>query len=161
MLFLVDGYNATMRAPRTAGLSKEAQRDAIVTRLAAVGRRVLGAGRIAVVFDARSAYGSSSESVAGVSVVYAPDADTEIVRRATAAPQVCVVTDDMRLRARLSQDVGRHVVFRDTGELFADTATSGPRHARPVVGHEDRLSPKAAKDITAELAELWLDDEKD
>lgn len=150
-----------MRAPRTAGLSKEGQRDAIVARLATVGRRILGTGRIAVVFDARSTYGASSESVSGVSVVYAPDADTEIVRRATAVPQVCVVTDDMRLRARLSQDVGRHVLFRDTGELFADTGTPGPRHARPTVAHEDRLPPKAEKDITAELSELWLDDEKD
>ena len=160
MLFLVDGYNVTMRDPGASVLSKEGQRDALVARLNASGKSVLGTGTIVVVFDARGNLGASSEAVGAVKVVYAADADDEIVRRAAAAKgQVTVVTDDMRLRARLSQDVGRHTAFRDAAVCFRAAAKPAGRPGGPQVAREDEGLPPGAKDITAELAELWLDED--
>lgn len=159
MLFLVDGYNVTMRDPEVSALSKEGQRDVLVARLGGSGKTVLGAGTIVVVFDARDSLGATSEMVGAVKVVYAADADDEIVRRASAAKgQVTVVTDDMRLRARLSQDVGRHTAFRDAVVCFQPAKPAG-RAGRPQVAREDEGLPAGAKDITAELAELWLDED--
>lgn len=159
MLVLVDGYNVTMRDPALAGRSKQAQRDALTERLRALAGRIAPRGRVVCVFDARESLGASAESHGSVRVVYATDADTEIVTRASSATgRVVVYTDDLRLRARLSQDVGRHLEYRDVSALFAGASRGGgdrPQHAG-----EERL-PKGAKDITAELEELWLDDEKE
>ncbi len=169
MLVLVDGYNVTMRDPALADRSKQAQREALTQRLRAIAGRIAPKGRVVVVFDARESLGASAESHGAVRVVYAADADTEIVRRAASATgQVAVYTADLRLRARLSQDVGRHVEYRDVSALFVGTrigAGKGPGQsagrsgARPPHAGEVGLPP-GAKDITAELEELWLDDEK-
>ncbi len=161
MLFLVDGYNVTMRDPEVSALSKEGQRDVLVARLGTSGKAILGTGAIVVVFDARGNLGASSETVGAVKVVYAADADDEIVRRASAVKgQVTVVTDDMRLRARLSQDVGRHAAFRDAAVCFQAVKPAG-RAGRPQVAREDEGLPRGAKDITAELSELWLDEDNE
>ncbi len=168
MLVLVDGYNVTMRDPALADRPKQAQRDALTQRLRAIAGRVAPKGRVVVVFDARESLGASAESHGAVRVVYAADADTEIVRRAASAKgQVAVYTADMRLRARLSQDVGRHVEYRDISALFVGAGAgrgrgpmSGRGRARPPHAGETGL-PKGAKDITAELEELWLDDDKE
>lgn len=172
MLFLIDGYNVTMRAGSGQSGSKESQRDELVRTLNALGRRLLGSGDIVCVFDARESLGRASERVGSVRVVFAPDADTEIVRRASAHKgQITVVTDDMRLRARLSQDVGRHVRFRDTATLDApiEAPTRGlfgrgggkarrGSDAQPT--DADKLPPGDAAAITAELEREWLDDEQ-
>ncbi len=175
MLVLVDGYNVTMRDPALAARSKQVQRDVLTQRLRALAGRIAPKGRVVVVFDARESIGASAESFGPVRVVFASDADSEIVRRAAAASgQVAVYTDDLRLRARLSQDVGRHVEYRDVSALFAaGRRGAGAGAARgSVAGHgghaagrlphagEERL-PKDAEDITAELSELWLDDERE
>ena len=171
MLFLIDGYNVTMRAGSGQAGSKESQRDELVRTLSARGRHLLGSGDIVCVFDARESLGRASERVGPVRVAFAPDADTEIVRRASAHKgQVTVVTDDMRLRARLSQDVGRHVRFRDTAALEAPDekpkrgifGRGSGKAARGGTGgpaDPDRLSRKHADAITAELAREWLDDD--
>lgn len=159
MVFLVDGYNVAMADPDTRDMDKERMRSDLVARLATRGRGLLGAGRVVVVFDAREQYGLSAEVVAGVHVVYAADADSEIVRRAAAASeQVVVVTNDMRLRARLSQDVGRHVEYRDASSCFAAASPRVGKRARGGIARETGL-PKGANDITEELKKLWLDDE--
>lgn len=161
MLFLVDGYNVVMKDPTTAGLDKEAQRDALVTRLGTSARRVLGAGDVVVVFDARMQLGTTAEKIAGLTVVYAADADDEIVRRAARATgQVVVVTNDMRLRARLSQDVSRRIEYRESDTVFA-SSTHGQR--RPTGSGEapDRELPMAdADDITKELEKLWIPEDE-
>lgn len=158
MLHLIDGYNVTMRADATSGLSKEGQRDALAHRLSVRGRRLLGAGTIVCVFDARETLVSSGEQVGEVRLVFAPDADSEIVRRAAAAGgQVSVVTDDLRLRARIAQDVGRHISFRDTSCIFGEdepgAVTGRERPRDPGLSREDRAA------ITEELAREWLVDE--
>jgi len=174
MLFLIDGYNVTMRAGSGQPGSKESQRDALVRTLNTRGKRLLGSGDIVCVFDARESLGRSSERIGSVRVAFAPDADTEIVRRASAHKgQVTVVTDDLRLRARLSQDVGRHVRFRDTAVLdaavdvpaeapkrglFGRAGGKGRRGAGARQSDADRLSSKDAAAITAELEREWLDD---
>lgn len=164
MLILVDGYNATMNSSVTAGLSKEAQRDVLVATLRVSGRRLLGHGQIVVVFDARDQLGVSADDQSPVRVVYAPDADDEIVRRAARAGRQCtVVTDDHRLRARLSQDVGRHLCYRDTAVLFTSTPQSPPRtaHDAAASGADKRMSRTARDALTRELLDLWDSGESD
>jgi predicted RNA-binding protein with PIN domain len=161
MLLLVDGYNVTMRDPRTASLSKQSQRVSLVDRVRFAAHTLAPRGSIVVVFDAREGLGISTEEAPPVKVVYAADADDEIVRRCSAVKgQITVVTDDMRLRARISQDVGRHVSFRGAEELTADglKAARKPAGSEPAVAREDDL-PQGAKAITDELRELWLSED--
>jgi predicted RNA-binding protein with PIN domain len=156
MLFLIDGYNVTMQDPATRDLSKEGQRDALAARMAARGAALLGKGRIAVVFDAHDQLGVSSESRGPVKLVYATDADTEIVRRCAAATEaVVVVTDDMRQRARISQDVARRVEYRGASACF-DAAGRGAdrKDRRSGVAREEGL-PRGANDITNEMKRIW------
>lgn len=160
MLLLVDGYNVTMRDDATKALSKEQQRVTLVARLAAHARELAHGGRIVAVFDAHAQLGSSTEKRGAVSVVYAADADTEIVRRAAkASGQVTVVTDDLRLRARISQDVGRHVRFQDGVTVSqAGMSTTSKRKSAGYVTRDTGL-PAGANEITRELKELWLTEE--
>ena len=161
MLLLVDGYNVTMRDDATKALSKEQQRESLIARLAAHSRELAHGGKIVAVFDAHAQLGSSTENRGAVTVAYAADADTEIVRRAEkASGQVTVATDDLRLRARISQDVGRHVRFIDGVSLSqAGVGTTGKRKGGYV--RRDAGLPAGANEITQELKELWLtEDEK-
>ena len=157
MLLLVDGYNVTMRDPATSGRSKEGQREELLARLRVHARHLAPGGTIVVVFDARSALGSSSGSEGSVKVVYANVADDEIARRCCGAiGRVVVVTDDLRLRARISQDVGRHVEYRDGSSVFAGTiAGASPASRKTPLARETGLPPGANK-ITEELKDLWL-----
>lgn len=160
MLVLIDGYNVTMRDPQTSALSKEGQRASLVGRLRFSAGSVAPNGSIVVVFDAREQLGYASEDTGTVRVVFAADADDEIARRCAAARgQVEVVTDDMRLRARIAQDVGRHVVFRSADAVTA-AALRGARQAKIAepVAREDEL-PAGADAITDELSKLWLPEE--
>jgi len=160
MLLLVDGYNVTMRDPATAGRTKEDQRELLVSRLRAHAQRLAPGGEVVVVFDARDSLGRVSGEERPVRVIFASDADDEIVRRCLLSKgRIVVVTDDLRLRARISQDVGRHVEYRDgasvSGEALA--ATNGrPKRGVP----RDVGLPRGANTITRELKDLWLDDDE-
>lgn len=161
MLLLVDGYNVTMRDPATSGHSKEAQRDALVARLAAHAGRLAPRGKIVAVFDAKAELGHSTEPRGPVTAVYARVADDEIVRRcASATGEVTVATSDMRLRARISQDVGRHVRFLEAEELSeAGVARSRKKASGARMAREVGL-PKGANDVTEELKKLWLSEDE-
>lgn len=155
MLVLVDGYNVTMRDAATCTLSKEGQREALLARMRARAHEIAPSGRVIVVFDAKAELGHSSQGGALVSAVYASVADDEIVRRCSAVSgRIVVITDDLRLRARISQDVGRHVEFRDGSTLHEGAMRRAPRSDRPVA-RESGLPPGANK-ITEELKKLWL-----
>lgn len=157
MLLLVDGYNVTMRDPATSGRSKEGQREELLARLRVHARRIAPGGMVVVVFDAHSALGRSSDSVGAVKAVYASDADDEIVRRCGGASgRVVVVTDDLRLRARISQDVGRHIEYRDGSSVSAETIAGAPGSTREVPIVREAGLPPGANKITQELKELWL-----
>jgi predicted RNA-binding protein with PIN domain len=156
MLLLVDGYNVTMRDPATSGRSKESQREELLARLRVHARRLAPGGTIVVVFDAHSELGRSAGPEGSVKVVYAHNADDEIVRRCCGAiGRVVVVTDDLRMRARISQDVGRHVEYRDGSSVFADRI-AGPTASRKASVARDEGLPSGANKITEELKDLWL-----
>lgn len=157
MLILIDGYNVTMHDPDLRDRSKEAQRDALGGIVARRVSSLHGRGAKAVlVFDAHGSWGAVSEDAGLVKVVYANVADDEIVRRcAGTSGSIVVYTDDMRLRSRISQDVGRRVEYRGVSALFLGSAVPSKRTSRP---RSDDLPPNAG-DITAELAEHWLNDE--
>lgn len=161
MLILVDGYNATMNHADLAGYTKERQRDTLVALLGAAGRTRLGSGKVVVVFDAHGQLVPTASDIGSVRVVYADDADTEIARRAAKAGRACkVVTNDVRLRARLSQDVGRHLTYLDTAVIFSDTpsrpsrAGSGERPAESA-GNDKRMSRADRLSLEEELLREW------
>jgi predicted RNA-binding protein with PIN domain len=161
MLLLVDGYNVTMRDAEMAGHSKERQREELLGRLRAYAHTLAPKGEIVVAFDAHAQLGRSSEEQPPVRAVFAPDADDEIVRRsALVRGQVTVVTDDMRLRARISQDVGRHVRFMDGASLSLDALQAARKRSTKVsVAREEGL-PAGANRITEELKGIWLTEEE-
>ena len=157
MLLLVDGYNVTMRDPATSGRSKESQREALLARLRVHARDIAPGGTIAAVFDAHRALGHTSEGAGPVKSVYADVADDEIVRRCSGAiGRVVVVTDDLRLRARISQDVGRHIEYRDGSSVFAETIAGTPSSPRNAPLAREAGLPPGANKITEELKDLWL-----
>ena len=161
MLLLVDGYNVTMRDPATSGRSKETQREDLLARLRVHARALAPGGSVVVVFDAHRTLGRSSGSEGGpVKAVYASVADDEIVRRcAGAVGRVVVVTDDLRMRARISQDVGRHVEYRDSSSVFAENLAEASRAARRTSVARDSGLPPGANKITEELKDLWLSED--
>lgn len=161
MLLLVDGYNVTMRDAEMAGCSKERQREELLGRLRAHASTLAPKGEIVVVFDAHAQLGRSSEGQPPVRAVFSASADDEIVRRsAVARGQVTVVTDDMRLRARISQDVGRHVRFL-SGESLSPGAlqVTRKRSTKGRIAREEGL-PAGANKITEELKGIWLTEEE-
>lgn len=159
MLFLVDGYNVTMNDPATRDLAKEAQRDALVRRLAARSKQMFGTGDVVVVFDARGQLGTSVETQAGVRVVYATDADTEIVRRCGAARgEVTVISDDRRMSARISQDVARRCVYLPASSAFESAGRGARRKGTGGIRRDEGL-PDKANEITEELKGLWLEED--
>ncbi len=161
MLVLIDGYNVTMRDPRTSASSKETQRNSLIGRLRFSAKQIAPGGSVVIVFDSRQKFGIDVEDEGPVKVVYAADADDEILRRcAEVRGAVAVVTDDMRLRARISQEVGRRVAFRSTEEVTAVALRASRETKRPgLVAREDGL-PSGAADITEELSRLWLPDDE-
>ena len=161
MLYLVDGYNVTMRDPATSGRSKEGQREELLARLRVHAQGLAPGGTIVVVFDAHSALGYSSGAEGSVKAVFAGVADDEIVRRCGGAVgRVVVVTDDLRLRARISQDVGRHVEYRDGSSVFAETLAAASRASRRAPIARDTGLPPGANKITEELKDLWLTEDE-
>lgn len=153
-----------MREPDLESRSKEVQRDVLVARLNSRAAAIAGrGGRIVAVFDAHAALGVESHRTGTVTVAFAASADDEIVRRCRdAGTSVVVYTDDLRLRMRISQDVGRHVEYRDVSSLFAHEPVGprGTRGSRSGMAADKALGKKAREDITAELEGLWLDDEE-
>ena len=86
MLFLVDGYNVTRADDVTRHLLPDDQRLALMRRLAARGRGLLGAGRIVVVWD--RGHHAGDEDTGAVEAVFSLDeiADDVIVRMAEHEP---------------------------------------------------------------------------
>lgn len=164
MFFLVDGYNVTRADPATRDLSLEAQRDALVARLAARGTAMLGAGRIVVVFDARDGDVAGGGSRNGcVEVVYArtSSADDAIVSVAKrAAERVVLVSSDRELAERVGVHVRHGFEVRGREACFESTGRGGERRGPRPAPRRDVGMPKGANRITEDLKRLWLDDEE-
>lgn len=154
----IDGYNATMCNQQTAGYSKEMQRDALIERARVCVKQLFGVCKTTIIFDARGQWQVNAEAVGGIRVLYAPDADTEIVNQCQRGGRnIVVVTDDKRLQARIAQDVGRHIDFRSTSVLF-EAPSQHKKASDKVVSEDD--TPYNARSITKELEALWLKDEE-
>lgn len=156
MLFLVDGYNVTRADDATRTLLPDGQRLALMRRLAARGRGLLGAGRIVVVWD--KGFAAGEESLHGVEAVFSlgETADDVIVRTAEAeAGSVTIVTADRELKSRVRERKGRSTVMLPCATLFE---SAQPTHAkrRPPGADPRGGLPRGHADITRELEQVWL-----
>lgn len=169
MIFLVDGYNVTKSDPATSGATLEEQRNALVSRLRARGRELLGAGRIVVVFDGAGGYGVSSAGSAPVEVRFSRDASADdliVALASSACERVCLVSSDSALAASVVACASYGAEVRGREVLFE--ASSGGRHAcrcrQRRAGRENKMHdlgvPPGGNSITRELEKLWITDEE-
>jgi len=156
MLFLVDGYNVTRADDATRTLLPDDQRLALMRRLAARGRGLLGAGRIVVVWD--KGHRAGDEDTGGVRAVFSHDetADDVIVRMAEAeSGPVTIVTADRELKSRVRERKGRSTVMLPCATLFESAAQVHAKRRPPQRDAHGGL-PKGHADITKELENVWL-----
>ncbi len=155
MRFIIDGHNVTLSDPATRELPAEEQRDALVRRLAVSGRDLLGAGTITVVFDGRTADPPPTSGALEVRFSAEESADDVIVRLATGADGVTVVTGDRELARRV---VAANERARVLGCEALFTAVRPKRGGRVRYPAASAGLPKGANKITEELKKLWLQD---
>jgi len=156
MLFLVDGYNVTRADDATRRLLPDDQRLALMRRLAARGRGLLGAGRIVVVWD--KGHNAGDESLPGVEAVFSLGeiADDVIVRMAEReSGPVTIVTADRELKSRVRERKGRSTVMLPVATLF-DSAEQLHAKRRPSHRQAHGGLPAGHAEITAELEKEWL-----
>jgi hypothetical protein len=159
MLFLVDGYNVTRADEATRRLLPDGQRLALMRRLAARGRGLLGAGRIVVVWD--KGHNAGDEDTGGVEAVFSLDgiADDVIVRMAEYEPgPVTIVTADRELKSRVRERKGRSTVMLPVSTLF-EAAEQAHAKRRPTQREAYGGLPKGHAEITRDLEKEWLSKE--
>jgi predicted RNA-binding protein with PIN domain len=163
MLFLIDGYNVTRSDPATTSLELEGQRDHLIARLRARGPRLLGAGRIIVVFDGAEGMGTASGGSVPVEVRFSRDEDADdlIVRLAAGAcERVCLVSSDVALADRVRAVALRGAEARGRETLFEAAGRGGTRRRGGSGADADSLGvPPGGRSITRELERLWIDGE--
>lgn len=156
MLFLVDGYNVTRADDATRHLLPNDQRLALMRRLAARGRGLLGSGRIVVVWD--KGHRAGDESIGGVEAVFSSDetADDVIVRMAEAEPgPVVLVTADRELKSRVRERRGRSTEALPCSTLFESAEPTKAKRRAPQREAHGGL-PAGHDAITKELTDMWL-----
>lgn len=161
MRYLIDGYNVTMADDATRRLDRDAMRLALVRRLAARGRELLGPGPVTVVFDGGAL--REDEVHGNVHVRFSGDeiADDVILRMAIAEDgDVVVVTSDRELRSRVREHAGRSVDVRPVSTVF-ESATPPVGSRRPPRRLAHGGLPKGHENITRELEDIWLPKEDD
>jgi predicted RNA-binding protein with PIN domain len=154
MRFLVDGYNVTRSDPATKDLALEEQREALVARLAARRRDLLGDGEVTVVFDG-VAGGGAATGRGGVKVRYArsPESADDLIARLAANGDVTVVTSDGGLARRVESTGAAVVPSARCFEGVRGRRRRGGRYPASTAG-----LPAGANEITRELKDLWLKD---
>lgn len=164
MLFLVDGYNVTRADAATRDLPLEAQRDALVARLRARGRELLGAGRIVLVFDGQGHGGvTPSQAAAPVEVRFSrgEQADDVLARLASQARErVVLVSSDAGLAGRVETHASHGCEVRSREVLFDAAGRGSSRRGPRRYPASSAGTPKGANRITEELKKLWLDEEE-
>lgn len=156
MLFLVDGYNVTRADDATRRLLPDDQRLALMRRLAARGRGLLGTGRIVVVWD--KGHNAGDEDIGGVEAMFSLDgiADDVIVRMAEAETgPVTIVTADRELKSRVRERRGRSTAILPVSTLFESAEQTHARRRPPARDAHGGLPQGHAK-ITKELEDVWL-----
>lgn len=159
MLFLIDGYNVTRADEATRHLLPNDMRIALMRRLAARGRGLLGTGRIVVVWD--KGHNAGDEDIGGIEAIFSLDtiADDVIVRMAEAETgPVTIVTADRELKSRVRERKGRSTVVLPTSTLF-ESAEQTHAKRRPPQREAHGGLPKGHAAITKELEEVWLSEE--
>lgn len=158
MLILVDGYNVTRADDATRRMHPDDQRAALMRRLAARGRGLVGAGRIVVVWD--KGHLAGDRDVVGVEAVYSFDrtADDVIVEMAERhSGPLTVVTSDRELRSRVRERAGRSTEVLRCSTLFESAPQTRAR--RPARGDTRDGLPEGHTEITRELEGVWLSGE--
>ncbi len=156
MLILIDGYNVTRADDATRRLLPDDQRLALMRRLTARGRGLLGAGRIVVVWD--KGLRAGEESLPGVEAVFSLDetADDVIVRMAeNEGGPVTIVTADRELKSRVREHKGRSTVTLPCATLF-ESAEQTHAKRRPASREAYGGLPAGHAEITRELEKEWL-----
>ena len=156
MLFLVDGYNVTRADDATRNLLPDDQRLALMRRIAARGRGLLGPGRVVVVWD--KGHRAGDESIGGVEAVFSGDdtADDVIVRMAEAEPgPVVLVTADRELKSRVRERRGRSTEALPCSTLFESAEGAKAKRRAPQCDAHGGL-PSGHDAITKELTDIWL-----
>jgi len=165
MLFLLDGYNVTKGDPATRDLTLESQREALIARLRARGKDLLGTGKIVVVFDGDVGQAARQSDTYPVEVEFSrgQSADDAIVRVASRMPkeQVCLVTSDRGLQERAQAHLGARLKVLGRETLYdAAQRRTGAKSRRDGSADDDEGSmPKGANRITEELKKIWLEEE--
>lgn len=162
MVFLIDAYNVTRADPATGRLHGDDQRLALLRRLGASGRGMLGAGRIVVVFD--KGHLASDTAPAGVEIRYSYDreADDVIVdlARAERGP-VTLVSDDRRLADRVRTEAGASTRVLPSSAVFEGAPQPHAKRRGPARDAAGTGLPPGHKAITRELEDIWLAEEPD
>lgn len=156
MLFLVDGYNVARADDATRRLRPDDMRLALMRRLAARGRGLLGAGRVVVVWD--KGHNAGEEDIGGVEAVFSRDeiADDVIVRMAEAETgPVTIVTADRELKSRVRERKGRSTAVLPVSTLFEDAPQTHAKRRAPQRQAHGGL-PAGHAEITRELEKEWL-----
>jgi hypothetical protein len=155
MRYLVDGYNVSMSDEATRRLPRDDQRLALVRRLAARGRELLGAGEITVVFDGGVLRADETHGPVHVRFSGDESADDVIVRIASAGPgPFTVVTSDRELRSRVREHAGRSVEVLPCSALWEEARPKKRRRGARRDAHGGL--PRGHEKITSELEDIWL-----
>ena len=160
MLFLVDGYNVTRADDATRNLLPNDQRLALMRRLAARGRGLLGPGRVVVVWD--KGRNAGDESMPGVEAVFSLDeiADDVIVRMAERETgPVTIVTADRELKSRVRERKGRSTEMLPVSTVFESAELTKARRRTPKRAAHGGL-PAGHEKITRELEQMWLEQDE-
>jgi predicted RNA-binding protein with PIN domain len=156
MRYLIDGYNVTMADDATRRLDRDSMRLALVRRLSARGRELLGPGPVTVVFDGGALREDEVHGNVHVRFSGEESADDVIVRMAIAAGgDVAVVTSDRELRSRVREHAGRSIDVRPVSTIF-EAATPPEATRRPPRRQAHGGLPQGHDAITRELEDLWL-----
>jgi hypothetical protein len=156
MLFLVDGYYVTRADEATRRMLPDDMRLALMRRLAARGRGLLGAGRVVVVWD--KGHNAGDEDAGGVEAVFSLDgtADDVIVGMAEREiGPVTIVTADRELKSRVRERKGRSTVVLPVSTLF-ESAEPARAKRRPPQHDAHGGLPRGHAEITRELEREWL-----
>ncbi len=157
--YLLDGYNILHQIPELLHRDIDQQRLTLVREIERTQPHGSGRNRVTLVFDGRPGPVPPIQSAA-VKVIFSMDrtADErirEMVRKASNAKQLTVVTDDRALQYAVRAS-GAHIL---TVSEFLSRLKGGG-HAKPSKGGKT-LTQQEMERINRELEERWLNREGD
>lgn len=159
--YLIDGYNATNKIPSLKAPELQKARELLINFIRAESVSLRPQNRITVVFDGKENYSLSGETypAPGVRVVFskgisADDVIADMVRSAPNPKIMVVVSDDNGLCSCVRSLGGN--VMSVTDYFRRIDKTKGVRREEK----DKKLSACQEREITEELANLWLKKEQ-